>query len=496
MGQRRWSVDPVLAALLGTAAATAGWLTLGPGGRAAHVVVAWSVIAAGHAVLLALAVRSARRPEQAAFVRRFWRAVVVAAAVYLAGDLAQVTAAALDPGARAAVTGGPVQLVLLSAGSAWLALALITAPLNLRTRREKVRFWLDVATVVTAAAAAGWYLTPAGGALGTARGPVLLVLCVFVVAKLLVSGTAPFSRWCAAVGITAAAFKGGADALGPDARGYLALTVASHLLLTVAIRANQLQPPAATRSARRSWSVLPYAAIAATSVLLAVAVRRDDDAGVRTLLVGAALSTALVVARQVAAFHDNERLLTELNLSLAERDALATQLRHQAFHDDLTGLANRALFTERLGEALTAGGPVAVMLVDLDDFKLVNDALGHAAGDAVLRATADRLVTCVRAGDTVARLGGDEFAVLLTPPAPADLELFAARIVAACERPVGAARVGASVGVAVSLPGATDSGALLLAADHAMYAVKHRGKGDWELAGASQGAVGPPAPPA
>ena len=102
---------------------------------------------------------------------------------------------------------------------------------------------------------------------------------------------------------------------------------------------------------------------------------------------------------------------------VSDRVALEEQLRHQAFHDDLTGLANRALFEDRLTLALARArrhdGQLAVIFVDLDDFKTVNDSLGHAVGDELLRATAQRLATCLRAQDTAARLGGDEFAILL-----------------------------------------------------------------------------------
>ena len=112
---------------------------------------------------------------------------------------------------------------------------------------------------------------------------------------------------------------------------------------------------------------------------------------------------------------------------MTDRVALEEQLTHRAFHDALTGLANRALFVDRLEHALYAGNPqderLAVLFIDLDDFKKVNDSLGHPAGDELLRVCARRLTERLAAGDTAARLGGDEFAVLLetcgTPRPPA-----------------------------------------------------------------------------
>ena len=145
-------------------------------------------------------------------------------------------------------------------------------------------------------------------------------------------------------------------------------------------------------------------------------------------------------------------------------------LRRRASHDPLTGLANRALLHERIA---AADGEVALLYLDLDGFKPVNDRLGHAAGDEVLRLVARRLEGCVRAGDTVARLGGDEFALLVSDGA----EEVAERVRVAFDDPftVDGHRlpVGASVGVAT---GAADADALLAAADRAMYAVKRHAR--------------------
>ncbi|WP_449061831.1 diguanylate cyclase domain-containing protein [Planomonospora algeriensis] len=159
------------------------------------------------------------------------------------------------------------------------------------------------------------------------------------------------------------------------------------------------------------------------------------------------------------------------------------RLQYAATHDPLTGLANRALFDERLRAASTA----TVLLIDLDDFKPVNDMFGHHIGDELLIAVAERLRGCVRAGGTVARLGGDEFAVLL-PHDPADEDAgpsaaghgaqVAERVLAAFAEPVrtsgGPLRIKASIGVA---DGSTsDAAGLLRRADDAMYLAKHGGK--------------------
>jgi diguanylate cyclase (GGDEF)-like protein/PAS domain S-box-containing protein len=169
---------------------------------------------------------------------------------------------------------------------------------------------------------------------------------------------------------------------------------------------------------------------------------------------------------------------------ITERKTLERQLVHEAFHDPLTGLANRALFTDRVDHALLRRGDVerlAVLFMDVDDFKTINDSLGHGAGDLVLVAVAERVQSCLRPEDTVSRLGGDEFAVLLED---ADLPLatgIAARLLSALRLPFEISgkqvHLEASIGVAFGSGDIKAADDLLRNADVAMYTAKDRGKG-------------------
>jgi diguanylate cyclase (GGDEF)-like protein/PAS domain S-box-containing protein len=177
---------------------------------------------------------------------------------------------------------------------------------------------------------------------------------------------------------------------------------------------------------------------------------------------------------------------------VSERKAFEDQLAHQAFHDPVTNLANRALFVDRVQHALMRaqrGGSasVGVMFIDLDDFKTVNDSLGHAAGDVVLREVARQLMTAVRPTDTVARFGGDEFAVLLDgvedSPEAADI---AERVLRALEQAVEVdgkeVFPRASVGICLADEGASaDAEELLRNADVAMYRAKRDSKGGYRV---------------
>src|SRR6185369_11943317 len=167
------------------------------------------------------------------------------------------------------------------------------------------------------------------------------------------------------------------------------------------------------------------------------------------------------------------------------RRMLEDELRHQAFHDSLTGLPNRALFLDRLSHGLSRRrrfrGPLAVLFVDLDDFKTVNDSLGHAAGDDLLKSVAERLARSLRSGDTIARMGGDEFAVLVEEANGRDApDKVAQRLLAALQPPFSINGselfVRASVGLTVSTTRNDSAEDLLRNADTAMYTAKANGK--------------------
>jgi diguanylate cyclase (GGDEF)-like protein len=177
-----------------------------------------------------------------------------------------------------------------------------------------------------------------------------------------------------------------------------------------------------------------------------------------------------------------------LEESVAKLTELEGQLKHQAFHDSLTGLANRALFTDRVEHALThrRSGSTAVLFVDIDDFKTINDSLGHEAGDDLLVSMAGRVQDCLRPADTPARLGGDEFAVLLEEMSePDDALRIADRIIESLKTPFTLLGkeifVHASIGIAVNEDGRGEASELLRNADVAMYRAKNQGKGRYEM---------------
>ncbi len=175
---------------------------------------------------------------------------------------------------------------------------------------------------------------------------------------------------------------------------------------------------------------------------------------------------------------------------VTERKALVEQLSYQAFHDLLTGLPNRALFMDRLEHALTRanrrGSKVAVLFTDVDNFKVINDSLGHKAGDQLLIAVAERLKACLRPEDTAARLGGDEFTILVEDVAGVGEVVQIAERIAEILRPPFALEeqevfATVSTGIALNSSAQEQPADLLRHADLAMYRAKRRGKARYEV---------------
>ncbi len=200
-----------------------------------------------------------------------------------------------------------------------------------------------------------------------------------------------------------------------------------------------------------------------------------QEAAADLVLVNGALADEIEQRR-----HLQDQLKTS-DAALSQSRAEERKSRHSALHDAMTGLPNLTLFYDRLSNALAQADRhawrLAVMFIDLDDFKVVNDTLGHDAGDHVLQVVAERLQAAVRAGDTVSRRSGDEFLLLMIEAkGPSDVAAFAARIAKSvadpCEVDGVKVSVRASIGVALYPEDGRSAEALLKRADTAMYAAK------------------------
>jgi diguanylate cyclase (GGDEF)-like protein len=260
--------------------------------------------------------------------------------------------------------------------------------------------------------------------------------------------------------------------------------IAGPLLIAIAALVRSDPAPDAVGSARadrrveRAHLFLPYALVVLMTVTVLVQYLLGGEIDrVERWAVG--IVVGMVLLRQVVTLVENQALLERLQATQAE-------LAYRAQHDPLTGLANRDLFNDRLSGAMDRhrhhGRPYSLVLVDLDDFKAVNDRYGHTTGDRLLRAVGHRIRGCVRTADTVARLGGDEFAVVLEGPVDAPAAV-SQRILAALQEPftIDGRRlhVGASLGLVEPERDEIDLTAdtLMRRADGALYVGKARGKG-------------------
>jgi diguanylate cyclase (GGDEF)-like protein len=232
-----------------------------------------------------------------------------------------------------------------------------------------------------------------------------------------------------------------------------------------------------------------WAAVAADARSLAFMVAVRDGAADVCLVTRSDDDTRFGAREQRRALEVAEHVNAAIRRA-AEREDLEDQLRHQAFYDSLTGLPNRALFQDRLEHGLARaerfGQQVAVLFVDLDRFKVINDSLGHAAGDKLLVQVATRLRDSLRSSDTIARLGGDEFTVLLEGPQARDEAVKAAnRIFSALQAPFALdgqdAYVSASIGISGISQGAEPGRDLMREADIAMYRAKGAGRSQYAI---------------
>lgn len=196
----------------------------------------------------------------------------------------------------------------------------------------------------------------------------------------------------------------------------------------------------------------------------------------------------IITRKQALDLADGTRVIVGCITDITEFRRAEQMVRYNAEHDHLTGLANRALFQKELRESILqlrpGGAGIALLLIDLDGFKGVNDLNGHAAGDEVLIATAQRLTDLAGPGDVVARLGGDEFAIIQSAAdQPAMAEIVARKVVDRLSKPIPVldrhVAVSASVGIAIVPGDAFADDTLLRQADLALYEAKRRGRNTW-----------------
>ena len=468
---------------------SSGWLLVGLAHEWARPVLGWLPLPLSAALAAYACHRAARIPGLDAGTRRFWRHLTIASVLFVAGIVANIVDAV--GGAEPSQRIGPVTLAWYLSVLGVVLWALLRLPSWQRTRGDWVRFALDACVVLITSGAFVWHFSIRDHDRWTAQtgsaGAMLAIVVVGFVsmvtfAKVAFAGAGRLDRRALhllAGGSAVSTVFGGMSPFLIDHPALSSSMVAVPLAaLSIQLAATRQargdgRPPRPRRRAR--ISVVPYLAVVAMDALLLTA---GDSEGLR---VSAVALTVLVMARQFAALRENRRLLTTVDANLTQLRRYQDQLTHQATHDRLTGVANRTWFEEQVGLLLTAGRSFHVALLDMDDFKVVNDRLGHHTGDALLTVVSDRLTAAVGAGGTVARLGGDEFALILTEPA-ARLEPLLTAVVSVLRDPPALAgslvRSVASVGVTAARPGDTAE-ELLRRADVAMYAAKALGGDRW-----------------
>jgi diguanylate cyclase (GGDEF)-like protein len=476
----------VVAAAVGLFGFYLVWQLAGPGRAGQTTLVGNAVFVLANLLAVFAAVAAMRRCRAETLRYRSWAFIAFALVLYLLGHFLQgyqdfVRQLPDTADAEDALFYGCLFVGLLGFAA---------------SRRNVVRRWqfaLDTVTIALGSAAVLWYVIAgrlAGGrqpvhvivdALIYPLGDLILLLAVVRTLQRGVKSTSKRSMQTIAVGIMVYVF---ADTWA----GYLGVsgtqsgnridvaTMATTTLFCVAgalqqrVSATEDRPIAGSTGS--SW--ITYGAAAAVFSLIFV-IERHQPFFPNLSIVGAAVIIAILVT---ASQFLGQRALGD---ERQKNEGLVEELRHRAFHDDLTGLANRALFNERLEHALARrranSARHAVLMVDLDGFKSVNDSLGRVAGDELLQTMSVRLLGAVRRGDTVARTGGDEFALLLEDVGDEnDAIEVVEHVLDAIRVPldIGGKRLvpGASVGVALTEDEPSSADELMRYADTAMYLAK------------------------
>ncbi|GIM91115.1 putative bifunctional diguanylate cyclase/phosphodiesterase [Paractinoplanes toevensis] len=469
---------------------TVGWFLIGLGHVWAHPVLGWvalpfMAVLAGQACL-----RVWRRADLSATGRTFWLRIGLTSLVLGAGVISNAVDATGGPDAPSRYVSPLTSALLL--GLLFFAFgAMLRLTSWHRTGPEWIRFGVDAAIVLVTVGVLVWHyslrhmwIKDAGSILPLVAVITLVLITALAVIKMTFAGSGHLDRRALGIITGGAALAAAGGALAPYLRDtpQLSGTMLAAALVSLALQLaaeRQLRAPATpgVRASTRRFTVLPYAAlVAADLTLIAAAVRTGGE--LLLLAICAVVLSGLVAFRQVSALRENNRLLDTVDGNMRQMRDYQEQLDHEVTHDPLTGMPNRTLFTA----ALAAGGPFHLALLDLDDFKLINDRLGHNTGDRMLLAIGERLSAAIGPADIAARLGGDEFALLLAGRTDDEAAALLDRLLDVVRRPLTVGRhemtPQVSMGATGTGPGDTPE-ELLRRADVAMYAAKSVGGDRW-----------------